>query len=122
MYHVKFDHTLSPPDLFETIEQAHEFYLNNRFENDIAYTREEVRPARLGDLITPLDLTSSMRENAQRLFGDDSFVDTHIASLSSTEMMAMIQGALDAWGLKFGVQPEGQMVVGQTRVSVPRQP
>jgi hypothetical protein len=109
-FHVRFSAGLSPPNLHDTKEAAHEFWLARHEENETSYTLEHVSPLKVGDLLTMNDLVGNMRENLQRLTGDDSFMDSDEVTDKLRELEMIVSGAMNNWSQLYGLFPDGMVV------------
>lgn len=109
-FHVHFQKNLSPPDLFDTKEQAHEFWLANREPGEFCYTLETVAPVQLSHLVTLEDLTSAIRMRAQYLLGDDSYVDSDAFTKGIERSMPELGDFLNHVSARLQFQPEGFVV------------
>lgn len=115
-YHVRFDSGLSPDDVFDTAAEAHDFWLQNARESDRGYDLESVSRPRVGDFLTATDLVSAIRMGAAHFTRDDSFVDDDNFIAGADELLSVVRAAVNAWAESRGIQPNGWIVRGVTRI------
>lgn len=120
MFAVKLNAGLSPPDLHESKEEAHQFYLSLlpvlEPEDRSGYTLQEVRPMELGDLIPNGALTSIMRERSAELLGDNSLFDSDKYLERARFMEDMARSTINTWAEINNIYPDSRTLVSSEYV------